>query len=155
MEKQNSRYRWVVFSAVLFTYFIIVSQRTAPGLISDQIMKDFNLTAATIGLLTSIQFLAYTGLQVPIGILSDRFGPNIFLIAGTLLNGLGTFLYSIAPNEIVLLLARLMVGMGDATIWVNLVLILSQWFKVNEFVRLLGFAGMSGSFGFIMATVPF
>jgi sugar phosphate permease len=155
LEKQNSRYRWVVFVSVLFTYFLIVSQRTAPGLISDQIMKDFNLTAATIGLLTSIQFLAYTGLQVPIGILSDRFGPNVFLIMGTLLNGIGTFLYSVAPNEFVLLLARLMVGMGDATIWINLVLILSQWFKVNEFVRLLGFAGMSGSFGFIMATVPF
>jgi MFS family permease len=155
LEKQNSGYRWVVFAAVLFTYFIIVSQRTAPGLISDQIMKDFNLSAATIGLMTSIQFLAYTGLQIPIGILSDRFGPNRFLIAGTLLNGIGTFLYSVAPNAFVLLLARLLVGIGDATIWVNLVLILSQWFKVNEFVRLLGFAGMSGSLGFIMATVPY
>lgn len=155
MEKQNSSYRWVVFTAVLFTYFLIVSQRTAPGLISDQLMKDFNVSASTIGLLTSIQFLAYAGLQIPIGILSDRFGPNLFLILGTLLNGLGTLLYSLAPNEVVLLLARLMVGMGDATIWVNLILILSQWFKAKEFIGLLGVAGMSGSLGFVMATVPF
>lgn len=155
MEKQNSSYRWVVFTAVLFTYFLIVSQRTAPGLISDQLMKDFNVSASTIGLLTSIQFLAYAGLQIPIGILSDRFGPNLFLILGTLLNGLGTLIYSLAPNEVVLLLARLMVGMGDATIWVNLILILSQWFKAKEFIGLLGVAGMSGSLGFVMATVPF
>ncbi|MGA9226275.1 MAG: MFS transporter, partial [Mesobacillus sp.] len=46
-------------------------------------------------------------------------------------------------------------GVGDATIWVNLVLILSQWFKGNEFVRLIGFAGMTGSLGFLLATVPF
>lgn len=83
MEKQNSSYRWVVFATVLFAYLLIVSQRTAPGLISDQLMKDFNVTASTIGLLTSIQFLAYAGLQVPIGILSDRFWPLIvFLLSG-------------------------------------------------------------------------
>jgi MFS family permease len=155
LEKQNSGYRWVVFATVLFTYFLIVSQRTAPGLISDQLMKEFNITASTIGLLTGIQFLAYAGLQIPIGILSDRFGPKFFLIGGTLLNGMGTLIYSVAPNETVLLFARFLVGMGDATIWINLVLILSQWFKVNEFVGLLGWAGMTGSFGSIMATVPF
>ncbi|MDQ0200518.1 MFS transporter [Neobacillus ginsengisoli] len=155
MEKQNSKYRWVVFATVLLTYFLIVTQRTAPGLISDQLMKDFNVSAATIGLLTSIQFLAYAGFQIPIGILSDRFGPNHFLIGGALLNGLGTLVYSLAPNEFGLLLARLLVGMGDATIWVNLVLILSQWFKVKEFVGLLGLAGMAGSLGSLMATVPF
>ncbi|MBZ5749536.1 MULTISPECIES: MFS transporter [Metabacillus] len=155
MDKQNSKYRWIVFATVLFTYLIIVSQRTAPGLISDQLMKDFKVTASTIGLLSSIQFFAYAGLQVPIGILSDRFGPNIFLIVGTLLTGLGTVIYSLAPNESVLLFARLIVGAGDATIWVNLVLILSQWFKGNEFIKLLGMAGMTGSLGFLMATVPF
>ncbi|MFJ7724845.1 nitrate/nitrite transporter [Neobacillus sp. NPDC097160] len=155
MEKQNSRYRWVVFATVLFAYFLIVSQRTAPGLISDQLMKDFSLTASTIGLLTSIQFLAYSGLQVPIGILSDRYGPNLFLIVGALLNGVGTLIYSVAPNEMVLFLARLLVGAGDAAIWVNLVIILSKWFKVREFVGLLGFAGVAGSFGFLLATVPF
>ncbi|WP_026695888.1 MFS transporter [Peribacillus kribbensis] len=155
MDKQNSKYRWIVFISVLLAYLLIVSQRTAPGLISDQLMKDFSVSASVIGLLTSIQFLAYSSLQVPIGILSDRFGPNFFLITGTLLNGLGTVMYSLAGNEYILLLARLLVGIGDATIWVNLVLILSQWFKVKEFVSLLGMAGMTGSLGFLLATVPF
>nr|WP_249365438.1 MFS transporter [Cytobacillus citreus] len=139
----------------MFTYFLIVSQRTAPGLITDQLMKDFNMTASTIGLLTSIQFLAYASLQIPIGLLSDRFGPNLFLILGTILNGVGTVIYSLATGEEVLLFARLLVGIGDAAIWVNLVLILSLWFKGNEFVGLIGIAGMAGSFGFLLATVPF
>jgi sugar phosphate permease len=155
LEKQNSKYRWVVFLSILLTYLLIVSQRTAPGLISDQLMKDFNITASTIGLLTSIQFFAYAGLQIPIGILSDRFGPNFFLVIGALLTGIGTLIYSLATNELVLLFARLLVGTGDSAIWVNLVLILSQWFKVREFVGLLGIAGMAGSFGFLLATVPF
>jgi sugar phosphate permease len=155
MDKQNSRFRWVVFASVLFTYLLMASQRTAPGLITDQVMREFNVTASTIGLLTSIQFFVYTGLQIPMGILADRYGPNFFLIIGAILTGLGTIIYSLGTHEFVLFFARILTGTGDATIWVNMVLILGQWFKVKEFVRLIGFAGMAGSLGFLLATVPF
>lgn len=155
MKKQNSRYRWIVFVAVLFTYLLMASQRTAPGLITDQLMRDFHVSASTIGLLTSIQFLVYTGLQIPMGILADRFGPNFLLIIGATLTGLGTIVYSLGTHEIILFLARIVTGIGDATIWVNMVLILAQWFHKKEFVRLIGLAGMTGSLGFLLATVPF
>ncbi|MEC1522456.1 MFS transporter [Neobacillus niacini] len=155
MDKQNSKFRWIVFVSVLFTYFLMASQRTAPGLITDQVMRDFHVTASTIGLLTSIQFFVYTGLQVPMGILADRYGPNFFLIIGAILTGAGTIIYSLGTHESVLFFARILTGTGDATIWVNMVLILGQWFKVKEFVRLIGIAGMTGSLGFLLATVPF
>lgn len=155
MDKQNSRFRWGVFVSVLLTYLLMSSQRTAPGLITEQVMKDFHVTATTIGLLTSMQFFVYTSLQIPMGILADRFGPNFFLIIGAIVTGLGTIIYSLGTHEFVLFFARILTGIGDATIWVNLVLILSQWFKVKEFVRLIGIAGMTGSLGFLLATVPF
>jgi sugar phosphate permease len=155
LDKQNSRFRWVVFASVLFTYLLMSSQRTAPGLITDQVMRDFQVTASTIGLLTSAQFLVYTGLQIPMGMLADRYGPNFFLIVGAVLTGVGTIIYSLGTHEFVLFFARLLTGTGDATIWVNMVLILGQWFKGKEFVRLIGVAGMTGSLGFLMATVPF
>ncbi|MEH7386906.1 MFS transporter [Bacillus sp. JJ1521] len=155
MGIQTSKFRWVIFASVLFTYVIMSSQRTAPGLITDQLMTDFQVTATTIGLLTSIQFFVYTGLQMPMGILSDRYGPNFFLIAGALLTGVGTIIYSLGTHEFILFFARILTGIGDATIWVNLVLILSKWFNEKEFTRLIGVAGMTGSLGFLMATVPF
>jgi len=155
LDKQNSRFRWVVFASVLFTYLLMSSQRTAPGLIIDQVMLDFNVTATTIGLLTSIQFFVYTGLQIPMGILTDRYGPNFFLIIGAILTGLGTILYSLGTNEFFLFFSRILTGTGDATIWVNMVLILSQWFNAKEFTRLIGIAAMTGSLGFLLATVPF
>ncbi|AWE08784.1 MFS transporter [Lysinibacillus sp. 2017] len=155
MDKQNSKYRWVVFVSVMLTYLLMASQRTAPGLITDQVMRDFNVTASTIGFLASIQFFIYTGLQIPMGILADRFGPNYFLIVGATLTGIGTIIYSLGTHEFVLFFARMLTGMGDATIWVNLVLILGGWFSTKEFVRLIGLAGMTGSLGFLLATVPF
>jgi sugar phosphate permease len=117
-------------------------------------MLDFNVTATTIGLLTSIQFFVYTGLQIPMGIMADRFGPNFFLICGALLTGLGTILYSLGTHEVVLFMARVLTGTGDATIWVNMVLILGQWFNAKEFTKLIGVTAMMGSLGFLVATVP-
>lgn len=155
MEKQTSSYRWIVFSAVLLSYFLIVSQRTAPGLITDRLMSEFQISATIVGLIASIQFLAYSGLQIPVGLLSDRFGPNHFLIIGTLLTGLGTVFYSVATHEYLLIFSRLLVGLGDAAIWINLVLIFSEWFKVKEFTKLLGIAGIAGNLGALLATVPF
>ena len=155
MKKQESGYRWVVFGTVLFAYFLIVSQRTAPGLITDQLMKEFQVSASVIGIMSSIQFLAYAGFQIPAGLLSDRYGPNQFLIIGTLLTGLGTLLYSVAPNEYVMILSRFLVGTGDATIFVNLILILNQWFRANEFISLLGIISLAGGLGSLVATVPY
>lgn len=155
MDKQHHRYRWTIFYTVLIVYFLVVSQRTAPGLITDQLMKQFDVSAAMIGLMTSVQFLAYASLQIPIGLLSDRYGPNRFLILGALFNGVGTILYSVAPDQFVLIASRFIVGIGDATIFINFIAILSQWFQATEFVKLLGIIGLAGGLGSLMATIPF
>lgn len=155
MDKQNNLFRWIVFASALFTYVVMSSQRTAPGLITEQIMKDFNVSASTIGLLASVQFFVYTSLQIPMGILADRFGPNFFLVFGSILTGIGTIIYSFGEHSYIMFFARILTGIGDATIWVNLVLILSQWFTKEEFTRLIGVTAMTGSVGFLVATVPF
>ena len=102
-----------------------------------------------------MQFLIYTVLQIPMGILADRYGPNFFLIIGAMLTGVGTIVYSVSTHESILFVARLLTGMGDATIWVNLVLVLSQWFTMKEFTRFIGVAAMMGNLGYVFATVPF
>lgn len=155
MDIHTNRFRWVIFASVLFTYLIISSQRTAPGLITDKLMDDFSVKASTIGLVASIQFFVYTGLQIPMGMLVDRYGPNLFLISGAALTGIGTILYSLGTHAFILFFARILTGIGDATIWVSMVLILSLWFGKGEFPRLIGLAGMTGSLGFLLATVPF
>ncbi|UOF92669.1 MFS transporter [Fodinisporobacter ferrooxydans] len=151
---QRGRYRWVVFFTIAISYFMVFSQRTAPGLITDTLMRQFHITASALGILTGIQYLAYMSLQIPLGMWADRFGPARFLILGTALDGIGTIFYSMAPNAVVLLASRLFVGIGDAMIWINIVLVLSQWFRPAEFASLLGWTGMSGSLGAVLTTVP-
>ncbi|GLG02646.1 MFS transporter [Alicyclobacillus hesperidum subsp. aegles] len=155
LNRQDSRYRWAVFFAVLLAYYLIVSQRTAPGLITNQLMHTFHISAAAIGLMGSLQFLSYALLQIPVGLLSDRFGPNRFLVVGALLDGLGTLLYSVSGNEYMLMGSRFLVGMGDATIFVNFVAVVNQWFQAKEFIGLLGVIGVAAGLGSLTATVPY
>lgn len=155
LHKQESGYRWLVLASVAVVYLLVVSQRTAPGLISNRLMVDFHISAAVVGVLVSVQFLAYAAFQIPMGLLSDRYGPNYFLLFGAFLDGIGTVIYSLAPNEYVLIFARFLVGTGDASIFINFVLILNTWFKENEFVKLLGLVGLASGFGSLLATVPF
>src|SRR5690625_6509662 len=102
------------------------SQRTAPGLITEQMMIDFNIVAVSVGLLISIQFFVYSVLQIPMGILVDRYGPNFILISGAMLTGIGTIIYSVSKLEFFLFFARILTGVGDATVWVSVVLILGD-----------------------------
>jgi MFS family permease len=133
---------------------MIFSQRTAPGIITDTLMKQFQIPASTMGILAGVQYLAYMSLQIPLGIWADKYGPYRFLLVGTLLDGVGTILYSVAPNAEFLMVSRLVVGIGDAMIWINIVLILGEWFRADEFASLLGWTGMSGSLGTIVTTIP-
>lgn len=155
LNNQSNHLKWTVFVLVLFTYLLMSSQRTAPGLVTQQIMLNFNVTAITIGFLASIHFFVYTTLQIPMGILADRYGPNLFLISGAILTGIGTIIYSLSTHIFILFFARILMGVGDATIWVNLVLILGQWFSKQAFTRLIGIAAMMGNLGYLLATVPF
>ncbi|MBX6354200.1 MAG: MFS transporter [Thermoflavifilum sp.] len=155
MNRQESRYRWVVLGTALFAYYLIVTQRTAPGLVTNAWISELHISAGMFGLMDSVQFLAYALLQVPVGVMADRLGPNRLLIAGTLINGVGTLLTSVSHQEGWLFTARFLVGVGDATIFVNLIAVVNQWFRAQEFVALLGVVGLTAGFGSLTATVPY
>jgi len=153
-ERSRSPYRWVVFGTVNLVYLLVFSQRTMPGLISLQIIRDFGISASVLGMVSSIQFFLYMLLQVPVGILGDRYGPELFLLLGGLLDGLGTVGFALAGNVASLFVARAMVGLGDALIWVNLVLLFSRWFTPGEYLTILALTMTAAGTGTIATMYP-
>jgi len=125
-----------------------------PGLVSLQLMRRFGLPASVLGMVSSIQFLMYMVLQVPVGILGDRYGPETFLVLGGLLDGAGTLMFALAGSTGWLFVGRAMVGLGDAMIWINLVLLFSYWFAPREFLATLGLASMAGNAGTVLTMLP-
>lgn len=68
------KYRWVVFVILAFAYFFVYFHRVSTAVVAADIMNTFGVGAASIGLLGSAYFYAYTAMQLPSGILSDSWG---------------------------------------------------------------------------------
>ncbi|WCN37482.1 MFS transporter [Aneurinibacillus uraniidurans] len=149
--KNQARMLWFLVS---FAYLLIVSQRTAPGIISDQLLAEFHISASTLGLMSTFQFVMYAGLQIPIGLWAARLGPARLLLVGILASGIGTILYSIADSLPLLFATRALIGFGDAFIWVNCVLILGKAFEPLSFSTMIGMTGAMGSLGNMLTTMP-
>jgi nitrate/nitrite transporter NarK len=153
--RARSQRKWLVFGLLSISYLLAFSQRTGPGVIADQLQQQFRVSSAVLGSMASIQYLLYMVLQVPVGLFGDEYGPEILFFTGVLLDGAGTLVFSHAGSFPWLLVGRAVVGMGDALIWVNIVLILGKWFKAREFASTLGLVGTAGNLGALLATIPF
>ncbi|RIV26140.1 MFS transporter [Alicyclobacillaceae bacterium I2511] len=144
---------WVI-ALVSFSYLLAFMQRTAPGVVGNQLQAQFHITAAVLGTVASIQFFLYMVLQIPVGLFGDRLGPEKLFVAGVVIDGVGAIVFGSAHSLTELLTGRALVGLGDALIWVNIVLILSRWFSTEMFGSMLGIVSTAGNVGGLLATVP-
>ncbi|MCL6632205.1 MAG: MFS transporter [Alicyclobacillus herbarius] len=149
-----AQWRWLVLASIGVSYLLVFTQRTGPGVISDQLQADFHVSAALLGTITSIQYLLYMLLQIPVGLYGDKSGPERMLVTGVLCDGVGTLLFASAHSFGWLLLGRAIVGLGDALIWVNIVLILGKWFAKGRFAAVLGVVNTAGNLGALVTSIP-
>lgn len=158
MRRRNIRFaierRWIVLLAISVSYLLVFTQRTGPGVIGDQLQTEFHVSAGVLGSITSVQYLLYMLLQIPIGIYGDKSGPERMLVTGVLLDGVGTLIFASVQNFGWLLVGRAVVGVGDSLIWVNIVLILAKWFAKGRFAAVLAVANTAGNLGALVTSVP-
>lgn len=144
----------MVIVLLAVSYLLVYTQRTGPGVISDRLQSAFHVSAAVLGTVASVQYLLYMMLQIPVGMSADRWGPERLLVAGIFLDGAGTVWFSHAASFPALLVGRALVGLGDALVFVNIVLILGRWCDAQVFGAMLGLVNTCGSLGAVLATVP-
>ncbi len=103
---------WLMWSlgALFFCYAFF--QRVAPSVLVSDLMRDFGVGAAVLGNLSAFYFYAYAGMQLPLGVLVDNWGPRRILTGGALVCGLGTLMFATADTLGPAYLGRLLVGGG-------------------------------------------
>ena len=151
----NSRRSWIVFAGAVFAYIVGVTQRTSFGVVGVDATERFHVTAATISTVAVLQIVVYAALQIPVGVLADRIGSKTLIVAGALLMAVGQATLAIAPVFGVALVARILVGIGDAFTFVSVIRLLPNWFGGRVLPQLSQWVGTLGQFGQIIATVPF
>lgn len=151
----NSARSWLVFGGAVFAYLIGVTQRTSFGVLSVDATERFHVNAAAVSTVAVVQIIVYAALQIPVGILVDRIGPRTLIVGGALLMALGQAVLAFSPTIGVAILARVLVGMGDAATFVSVIRMLPNWFGGRVLPQLSQWVGIIGQLGQIVSAVPF
>ena len=109
--------RWKIFLLMLFLISINYIDRASLSVAMPLISKEFDLDPAMQGLILSSFFWTYAFMQVPGGMLADRFKPRIVIASATIFWGAFQAIAAVATNWPVLLLTRLGLGASEAPIY--------------------------------------
>lgn len=138
--------------ALFFFYAWVV--RVAPSVMIEELMRDFAVGAAAIGNLSAFYFYGYAGMQIPIGMMMDRFGPRHLMTAAAGVCALGCILFAMSTAFWGVAAGRFLIGASAAFSLVGAMAVAGQWFPARRFALLSGLAMMMGMAGGVFGQAP-
>lgn len=152
--ERATRQAWLVWGVGVLAYTVAVLQRTSFGVAGNQAAERFGSGAAIVGTFVVVQLLVYATMQIPVGVLLDRFGSRRMVVAGLLLMGAGQLTLALAGAVPTALVARLLVGAGDAMIFISVLRLVPAWFPSRRAPFVTQLTGILGQLGQVASTVP-
>jgi len=134
----------------LLSYFF----RSVNAVISPELTRELALEPGSLGLLTSAYFMAFAVVQIPAGMLLDRYGPRRVEPALLALAATGSLLFAIAGDVPGLVVARALIGAGCAACLMAPMKAIVTWFPVARQASLSGWIMVAGGVGALVATTP-
>jgi MFS family permease len=148
------RLAWTIWGLGAVLYLIGFFQRVAPAVMTGELMVDFAIGAAGLGNLSAFYFYSYVAMQVPTGLLADRWGPRRLLTAGALLASVGTLIFALSPSFIWAGIGRLLIGGSVAVAFVCMLKLAGHWLPPRQYALASGLAMLFGIVGAVVAGVP-
>ncbi len=145
---------WVIWGTAVVVYMAAVFHRGSLAVASLEATERFGVGPAALGTFTVLQLLVYAVMQVPTGLLVDRFGPRKVLVTAALLMGTGQVLFAVATSYPLALVARAVLGSGDAMTFISLLRLTSAHFSARQYSLVVSFTAALGGLGNLAATVP-
>ena len=151
-----SRGRLIVCVLLPFAagYYLSYLFRTINALIASDLTAELNLSAADLGLLTSVYFLVFAAVQLPLGALLDRYGPRTIQSALLLLASVGALVFALADGLLGLVIGRALLGLGVAMALMAGFKAIVLWFPPDRLALANGWLVMLGALGAVTATAP-
>ena len=135
-------------------YFYEIMLLVSPSVMKDPLMAEFNATGEQLGHLAAFYYYAYALMQIPVGILVDRFGPRILLTLAAAICAIGCFMFGTSTSLWGAELSRLIMGLGGSFAVVGSLKIASMWFPINRFALLTGLMVAVGMMGAVAGQAP-
>ncbi|MER7414102.1 MULTISPECIES: MFS transporter [Streptomyces] len=128
-------------------YFVAVTYRTSLGVAGIDATERFGINASALSSFSILQLLVYAGMQIPVGLLVDRWGTKRILLLGVLLFTAGQFGFAFSGSYAMALASRALLGCGDAMTFIAVLRLGTRWFParrgpvVAQIAALIGMAG--------------
>src|ERR687893_498699 len=145
---------WAVWSVALAAYVVAVLHRTSLGVAGLDAQERFGVGAGALASFAVLQLLVYAGLQVPVGLLLDRFGSLRLVVTGGVLMAAGQALMATTDHVGGAVAARILVGAGDAMTFISVLRLVPQWFPARRVPVVTQLTGLVGQLGQILSAVP-
>lgn len=143
------------FTAAVFAYFVSVVNRSSMGVASIEVAESFNTTATQLAAVTVLQLVVYATMQIPVGVLVDRFGPKVTITTGIAFVSLGQVVVAFSESIGQVIVGRAILGFGDAFTFVSLVRIVQVVVSKRRVTRMQLLATNLGQLGQLVSAVPF
>jgi MFS family permease len=144
----------VVFGPFALGYFLSFFFRNVNAIISKDLAREFALTPADLGFLTSMYLAAFAAFQLPLGVLLDRHGPRRVVAALLCFAAAGALLFASARDLGMLSLGRALIGLGVSAGLMGAIKAFSLWFSLSRLATMNGLYLAVGGLGGLSATAP-
>src|SRR3954468_25098749 len=143
-----------VFCPFAAGYFLSFFFRNVNAVISRDLAREFDLGPADLGFLTSTYLLAFAAIQLPLGVLLDRYGPRRVVSALLCVAAAGALLFALAHDFTLLALGRALIGLGVSAGLMGAIKAFTLWFPLSRLATLNGLYLAIGGIGGLSATAP-
>lgn len=143
-----------MYGIVSFFLFFEMAVQVSPSVMSYQLMHDLHIGSFGLGIMSGIYFYTYTAMQVPSGLLFDKYNPRLLITLSVLTCAAGTLLFAVAGNIYMGCFARLLMGFGSAFAFVSVLVVTADLFKSKYFAAMTGVTQMLAAFGAMAGQMP-
>lgn len=145
---------WIIWGLGALFYCYEFFLQVSPSVMVDDLMREFKISAAALGNLTSYYLYFYAVMQIPVGLLLDRFGARRLLTLATLLCASGALVFSHASTFHLAAIGRSLIGAGSAFAAVSCLHLAACWLPLNRFALMTGVLLSIGMLGAFLAEAP-
>lgn len=145
--KQYSLLAWLTcgLGAIFYSYEYLL--RIAPSVMESSLEAHYQVASGGFGLLSAFYYYAYVPMQIPVGLLMDRYGPRRLLTLACFICALGAYLFSATNVFYIGALGRFMVGFGSAFAFVGVLKLATLWLPEDKLAFVAGLAAALGTIG--------
>lgn len=145
---------WLMWAAAVTVYFVAVFNRSSLGVAGLDAEHRFGIQAAALSTFSMLQMVVYAGMQIPVGLLVDRYGPRRMLLTGLSVMCAAQACFAAVSSFALALAARGLLGCGDAMVFISVLRIVAAWFPVRRVPLVTQLTSLAGAAGGIAATWP-